>query len=1460
MTNAKPTALLIQLEFPTWATARAWTYSAGYAVREGLTANGVECVTIPAIAHTPSSSPQSWLFHARKLLDGKRFDQVWVWLVHSPLDEPCLEWISTLAPVRVGVLMESLQYDEDDYRHVPQLKGRQALVEGQIRYMTHVLAPDELDAESLNARRITRALWWPCMVPSRSITMPTTLPSQRRGVFHGTPYGPRRRWLSDSSLRDVMAFESPVDPPTYYQTLFDRLQEAAAQFVRRGQQVTEVKLQEYVTALQDIRAGEFAEWMADLSQWAAIVNLPSLAKFYGGRVFEGMAVGRPVVSWDVPNRPKTRALFKEGHEIVLFDRDDPQSLARYLDGLLADEGLRHSIASRAQEQLKKFHTAERRLHDTLQWIGTGVEPHYGLHPLTHKSVDNETIAETGGMSPSRSVTPAPTNASPERPIHAAHTEQFYERLFINTPHWSTPHPNPDEAARWSKIAGFLEVILRRNNNASLRMAEVGCGRGWLTNLLSGYYGTCEGVEPVAGVIARAKALFPSLRFTAGTAATLLERADFQPYDVVISSEVIEHVPHREQAAFVHSLRALLKPGGYIVLTTPRGDVWDQWQRIAPPNQPIEDWLTEQQLRGLWEAEGLQCVGLERVYVEVPRLRFVPAPTPEELRTLKLLPIYQVWACQWPGEHTQSIPSRFNQPPMVSVIVPTYNRPDRLREALQSILAQTFQDFEIIVVNDGDTDVSPVIDALPHGGRITYVKHERNKGLAASRNTGIHLSRGTYLAYLDDDDRYYPDHLAVLVQALQQGPFKAAYTDAFRAIEVCDGSQRCVTQRDLPYSYDFNPAHLLVTNYFPVLCMMHERACLDEIGLFDETLFAHEDWDLWIRMATKYPFLHITRTTAEFSWRTDGSSMTSGTKETYLRTTEIIYRKYRPHAERMPGVLEAQQGEMAIRQRELRRQLVVCSIIIPVWNRLDLTEQCLVKLAAVTRGCEYEVIIVDNGSTDRTPEFLATLSGDVRIIRNGENLGFAVACNQGAKLAQGRYLVFLNNDTIPLEGWLTALVHEVEASPDVAVVGSKLLYADGSIQHGGVAFSWLYGTAYHLYLRVQADAPLVNRRREIQAVTAACMLVRREAFERVGGFDEGFRNGFEDVDLCLKIRDQGGRIIYQPQSTLYHLESQTPGRKAHERENVKRFLTRWGPHWWLPDEYAVYADDGLACHSLHENGTWTYRVEPFTDESERTQWEYVAAVQRLTHRRDPVALVELKQRLAHVEAWPNDGQALRWGAFVCRHIGMPPLEEMFWRRVLSIEDAPDVRAVLARRAIEQGHMADADAHIATLLNSEHDRGEGWLLRGVLEMQRLAYSDAIAAFETALESGGDQRKARMGCGMAAVGDHRLEYAWDCFKHVLHTAPDDAEAINWLLQAGAALGRWPDLAKILQGFVQRNPADLGVRYALAGVSLRNGRYDLARAQYDAVRVLDSTYGGLTELAKALDGHEACVVPHAR
>jgi GT2 family glycosyltransferase/radical SAM superfamily enzyme YgiQ (UPF0313 family)/thioredoxin-like negative regulator of GroEL len=523
---------------------------------------------------------------------------------------------------------------------------------------------------------------------------------------------------------------------------------------------------------------------------------------------------------------------------------------------------------------------------------------------------------------------------------------------------------------------------------------------------------------------------------------------------------------------------------------------------------------------------------------------------------------------------------------------------------------------------------------------------------------------------------------------------------------------------------------------------------------------------------------------------------------------------------------------------------VASIIVPVFNKVELTQQCLVKLAEVTQDLDYEVIVVDNHSTDGTAEFLSRLGGDVQVIRNQENLGFAKACNQGARAARGRSLVFLNNDTIPLKGWLTALVQEVERHPDVAVVGSKLLYEDGTIQHAGVAFSRTTFSPYHIYRGLPADSPAVSRRRELQCVTAACMLVRRDVFASVGGFDEGYRNGFEDVDLCLQIHERGWRIVYQPESVLYHLESRTPGRKDHEGDNARRLLERWRHKWWLPDEDTIYVTDGYAYRVMTERGLLSHRLEPLTDPTHRQQWEIVAEAQRLAQRQDWGALHAL---LAKVDEWPDDAWVLRWAARVCSWSGVPEQTAAFWRKLLTVEEASDARVALARRALEQGHLDEADSHLEILLSSTPTHGEGWLLSGILAMQRQAFGIAQQAFRNALKFGGDPRKARLGLCMAALGEGQAQPAWEAAIGLLRDDPDDAEGLHWLLQAGTTLEWWSDLAQALHEFLDRNPGDLSVRFALAGVLLRMGFRQEAWEECQRLQLLDPHYDGLAELALA-------------
>jgi tetratricopeptide (TPR) repeat protein len=518
--------------------------------------------------------------------------------------------------------------------------------------------------------------------------------------------------------------------------------------------------------------------------------------------------------------------------------------------------------------------------------------------------------------------------------------------------------------------------------------------------------------------------------------------------------------------------------------------------------------------------------------------------------------------------------------------------------------------------------------------------------------------------------------------------------------------------------------------------------------------------------------------------------------------------------------------------------------------VELTKQCLMHLSQVTQGVEYEVIVVDNASSDGTAEFLAGLSGNVQIISNDANLGFAKACNQGARAAKGRYLVFLNNDTIPLEGWLAAMVDEVKTHPEVAVVGSKLLYPDDTIQHAGVVFSRCNSLPYHVYSRIPSDVGVVNRRREFQVVTGACMLVRKEVFEAVRGFDEGYRNGFEDVDLCLKIRDRGGRVVYQPKSVLYHLESQTPGRKDHDEENAKRLLGRWGDQW-LVDEDVVCGGDGFVVRTIQKNGALGTLLEDLTKAPDRASWERVAEVERLALSGDIAAIRPI---LLQVDLWPDDLGALRWAAAVCMRVGAPEHAEAFWRHMLKYEGVFDARAGLARLCIESGAFDEAEEHLKVL--SVQVNAESLILRGVLAMQRLQYAAAADAFNVALQRDGDSRKAHLGLSMAAMALGQTDEAWEHCATVLSHEIDDAEAIHCLLRAGTALGRWRPLADYLTDYLRLNPGDNSVRFASAGVHVRLEDWEGAREAYEMIRLLDPTFEGLDDLAQILERRTLAVM----
>jgi GT2 family glycosyltransferase/polysaccharide pyruvyl transferase WcaK-like protein len=273
-------------------------------------------------------------------------------------------------------------------------------------------------------------------------------------------------------------------------------------------------------------------------------------------------------------------------------------------------------------------------------------------------------------------------------------------------------------------------------------------------------------------------------------------------------------------------------------------------------------------------------------------------------------------------------------------------------------------------------------------------------------------------------------------------------------------------------------------------------------------------------------------------------------------------------------------------------MVESSIIIPVFNQCVFTRQCLAALCASSEKElsveSAEIIVVDDGSTDETPQVLREFAESVRVVTLKSNQGFASACNAGAEAASGKFLLFLNNDTLPQPGWLSALVCYAKAHPQAAAVGARLLFPDGSIQHAGVIIGQ-DRNPWHIYSGFPHDHPAVMKSRQFQTVTGACLLTPREVFADVGGFDTAFRNGFEDVDLCLRLGERGWEIHYCHESVLIHFEAQTRGEWSEDAaRNHALYRERWA-HQVRPDDVDYYmADDLLSIHYLYPHHL---RIDP-----------------------------------------------------------------------------------------------------------------------------------------------------------------------------------------------------------------------------------------------------------------------------
>jgi GT2 family glycosyltransferase len=251
-----------------------------------------------------------------------------------------------------------------------------------------------------------------------------------------------------------------------------------------------------------------------------------------------------------------------------------------------------------------------------------------------------------------------------------------------------------------------------------------------------------------------------------------------------------------------------------------------------------------------------------------------------------------------------------------------------------------------------------------------------------------------------------------------------------------------------------------------------------------------------------------------------------------------------------------------------------SIVVPVHGKAELTARCLHLLRPLVEARnDAEVIVVDDGSPDSTRELVGREHPWVRLIRHDKSEGFAAACNSGATAAEGERLLFFNNDLAGEPGWFETLLAYADSDERAAVIGCRLVYPNQLIQHAGIVIC-ADRLPRHVYRLFPRDHLAVRHSRRFQAVTGACLLVRKSLFVELDGFDPVFANGFEDVDFCLRAGAGGAEVHYCADSTLLHLEAATRGEHSKTfARNAKLFLARWGDVV-RQDDIETYVNDGV----------------------------------------------------------------------------------------------------------------------------------------------------------------------------------------------------------------------------------------------------------------------------------------------
>lgn len=500
--------------------------------------------------------------------------------------------------------------------------------------------------------------------------------------------------------------------------------------------------------------------------------------------------------------------------------------------------------------------------------------------------------------------------------------------------------------------------------------------------------------------------------------------------------------------------------------------------------------------------------------------------------------------------------KWNYGPKISIIVPAYKTPEAfLRQLMDSLLAQTYANWELCIANASPEDASMeyvLKEYAKKDSRILWKKLEENKGIAENTNEAFAMATGEFAGLLDHDDLLAPNALYEVAKALETEPdIDVLYTDEdkVRGDEVLEHFQPHLKP-------DFN-IDLLRSNNYICHFFIVRKSLLEKTGGFRREYDGAQDYDFIFRCTQAAGKIHHIPEIL-YHWRTHQSS-TADNPESKLYAFEAGKRAIEENLRQNGLIGEVSHtkdyGFYRVKYPVQGEPLV--SIIIPNKDAKEDLEKCIQSILEKSSYTNYEILIVENNSTgEEIFSYYKELSENsrIRLLRWKREFNYSAINNYGAKKAKGDYLLFLNNDTEVISpDWIEEMLGFCQR-PDTGIVGARLYFGNNTVQHAGTVIG-IGGIAGHMFTDMPRERSGYMHKaaiiQDLSAVTAACMMVKRQVFDEVQGFEEQLSVAFNDVDFCLRVREKQYLVVYDPYVELYHYESKSRGAED-SKEKVHRF--------------------------------------------------------------------------------------------------------------------------------------------------------------------------------------------------------------------------------------------------------------------------------------------------------------------